>query len=105
MAMLELTSDVSTVSLTMRGAVDRKGVEELRAALAETEAKANPDDGHRGQWVAIDLREVTDFSRLGIAVLVAAHRFFGDRLRIRLNEAVLALLDEAGLTRVLHPGF
>ena len=99
MAMLELTTDVSTINLTVRGAVGRDGVDELRAALLDVEA--SPDS----ESVAIDLREVTEFSRLGVAVLVAARRFFGDRLRIRLNDAVLALVDEAGLTQVLRPGF
>jgi hypothetical protein len=104
MAMLERTSDVSTLSLTVRGAVDRDGVDELRAVLAD--AEMSQQDGQPGiERVDIDLREVTEFPRLGIAVLIAAHRCFGDRLRIRLNEAVLALLDEAGLTRVLRPGF
>jgi ABC-type transporter Mla MlaB component len=95
MAVLVMTSDVDAVSLTMRGPVGRSGVDQLRAALERI--------GSVRQVVDLDLREVTEFSRLGIAVLVAARRSYGERLRVRANEAVVALLDEAGLTRVLSP--
>jgi hypothetical protein len=108
MAVLELRSDESRISLTVRGEVGRQTVEEMRAALVQAEAEVSSSNGPGATDparpdVEVDLREVTEFSRLGIAVLVAAHRWFGDRLRIRGNDAITGLLDDAGLTRVLRP--
>jgi anti-anti-sigma regulatory factor len=100
MAVLELTSDPSRISLVVRGEVGRQTVDEMRATLVRVEA-ARPADAPAGTAVEVDLRQVTAFSRLGIAVLISAHRWFGDRLRIRGNDEVLTQLDDAGLTRVL----
>jgi hypothetical protein len=93
MAVLEVRSDVRLVSLTVRGLVDRAALNDLRAALWNAGLNT---------WIEIDLREVTEFPRLGVAVLVSARHWFGDRLRIRGNPEVLALVEDAGLTRVLH---
>jgi hypothetical protein len=100
MAVLVMTSDVDSVSLTMRGPVGRGGVDQLRSALARVGSFRLP----RGMAIDLDLREVTEFSRLGVAVLVAARRSYGERLRVRANESVLALLEEAGLAHLLSPG-
>lgn len=101
MAVLELTSDDSRISLRVRGEVGRQSVDEMRAALVRAEA-GRLQHHASATAVEVDLREVTEFSRLGIAVLVAARRWFGDRLRIWGNDEVVGLLDEAGLTRVLQ---
>jgi hypothetical protein len=97
MALLEMTSDVNTVSVAVRGPVDREVVDQLRSVLGTVVAPASPDAA-----MELDLREATSFPRLGIGVLVSARRWFGDRLRIRGNSEVLAMVEEAGLSRVLH---
>jgi hypothetical protein len=85
------------------GEVGRQSVDEMRAALVRAEADRFPGaDDAVAPAVEIDLRGVTAFSRLGIAVLVAARRWFGDRLRIHGTQEILSLLHEAGLTRVLQ---
>jgi hypothetical protein len=99
MAALSRTSDGSAITLALHGEVRRDAVDELRAALAgarSARATENP-------FVEVDLREVTAFPRLGIAVLVAARRWFGERLNIRGNAAVDELIDDAGLTQVVRP--
>jgi hypothetical protein len=83
--------------------VGRQSVDEIRAVLVQAEAGQVGNDGI-APAVEVDLREVTEFSRLGVAVLVAARRWFGDRLRILGNDAVVGLIADAGLTRVLQLG-
>lgn len=98
MAALSRTSDDSRISLALHGEVRRDAVDELRAALARSRSSERP-----APRVEVDLREVTEFSRLGIAVLVAARRWFGDRLQVLGNDTVVGVIDDAGLTRVVRP--
>ena len=95
MAELHLTSDPAGVHLAVRGPLDRHGVDALRTALIEHARPGRVD---------LDLREVTSFPRLGIAVLVAARHRFGDGLRIHGTPEVLALVEDAGLSRLLDCG-
>ncbi len=97
MALLEMTTDVDTVSVAVRGPVDRDVVDQLRSVLASVVAPVAPETA-----MELDLRDATSFPRLGIGVLVSARRWFGDRLRIRGNSEVFALVEETGLGRVLH---
>jgi hypothetical protein len=97
MALLELTSDMNIVSVAVRGPVDRAVVDQLRSVLGTVVRPASPEAA-----MELDLREASSFPRLGIAVLVSARRWFGDRLRIRGNSEVLAMVEDTGLTRVLH---
>jgi hypothetical protein len=97
MALLEMTSDPDTVSVAVRGPVDRDVVDQLRSVLGTVVAPVAP-----GTAMELDLREATSFPRLGIGVLVSARRWFGDRLRILGNTEVLAMVEDAGLGRVLH---
>jgi hypothetical protein len=97
MALLEMTTDVNTVSVAVRGPVDRGVVDQLRSLLGTVATPVSPDAA-----MELDLREVTSFPRLGIAVLVSARRWFGERLSIRGNSEVLAMVEDTGLTRVLH---
>ena len=99
MALFEMTSDPDRVSVAVRGPVDRDVVDQLRSVLGTVVVPAAPEAA-----MELDLSEATSFPRLGIGVLVSARRWFGDRLRIRGNSEVLALVEDAGLGRVLQLG-
>ena len=100
MAVLLLNPSVPTRSdvLTVRvwGPVDPAMVDTLRETLVQPTGLAAVD---------LDLSGVTEFPQRAIGVLVSAHRVLGSRLRIRGNPQVHALVEQAGLGRVLtlHP--
>jgi anti-anti-sigma regulatory factor len=92
MAVLEMTCDTTTTNLAVRGPVDRAGVDALRSAIAG----ADPE-----RPMELDLSEATHFSRLGIAVLVAARRTLGEQLHVTCSGEVMQALEDAGLSQLL----
>ncbi len=96
MAVLLMTPSMPTPADVFRvrvwGPVDPATVDALRETLLHPAGPAA---------VELDLREVTEFPQRAVAVLVSARRALGERLRIRGNPRVLALVEDAGLDRVL----
>jgi anti-anti-sigma regulatory factor len=96
MAVLLLTPSVPTpadvLRVSVRGPVDPAAVDALRETLLHPAGPAA---------VALDHSEVTEFPQRAVAVLVSARRALGERLRIRGNPQVLALVEDAGLGHVL----
>jgi ABC-type transporter Mla MlaB component len=93
MTELQVVEGATRISLAVRGEVDRDGVDQLRVVLAEA--------GRRPSELELDLVEVTRFPRLGLALLVSARRFFGDRLHVRCTPEIATELADAGLDRLL----
>ena len=96
MAVLLMTPSVPTRAdvfhVRVWGSVDPATVDALRQTLLHPAQPAA---------VELDLRDVTEFPQRAVAVLVGAHRVLGERLRIRGNAQLLALIEDAGLGRVL----
>src|SRR4051794_34443930 len=94
MALLEMTSDVNTVSVAVRGPVDRDVVDQLRSVLGTVVAPASPDAA-----MELDLREATSFPRLGIGVPVPPPPRVCERLRTPGQPQGLRLVRGPGLGR------
>jgi anti-anti-sigma factor len=94
MAVVEVAEDRNAVHLTVHGAVDQAAIADLKAVLAWHCARAP-------KTLVLDLRDVTEFSRVGLGVLVVSRQLLGDRLQVACSPQVRELVEETGLARVL----